>query len=641
MDDKLDLKANKAFNLLLEEIYGNVSTVYHRCNTLSKLESIIQKTYRNESHIHLSSYNSALYTTYDIKSQKNEIGNINDMKSTYGSFIIKFGVKGLHNFIFMDYDQYKKIDPRATKENYAERQIERLLPKIDTEVKKDLIYNINHNEHVSVGNILEQNNLIGKVKGLEYTGNHDGNCLLVFDYTSLVPISYTKNEGKTWNKVYSKSIDNFKNNDNNDDEISILYNKNGWKLVSAKNLSATKKLINKYWSKSNNQSLYDFDHLTINSIRSVYFVQQDNKNPYFIYLGESFPGRYNEKINHNYFTGVKIYTKDSKGDKVPENINKFLEITPDEILKLIKMDDTGNSLYSLKKTPKRANKLPGFTNKKTTTIPEIRDVKKTEISIGFEIPVEITDKYGPIIRADANNGNIEIPDYEKNKYPYGTREQEFLETGKYPKEKAKSLNKKAYVSYYYFKNLPEVYVKAERVKLPLFYCKQTFYAFNKKQDYPDSKYKKLFSFLKKAVVSDDRKAKNKSYERKNRNSTDEILEKKREEFDEIVSKKASALNLKVDLSWEWYKITNYFPTYYSFINKKNEKITFAHDPKTIKYNITTKQFNPPKETMEKIQNIIKEMTKKAVSLFADEIQSNRQNKLNKYNMFEEVSFFNY
>lgn len=647
MDDKLDLNAHKVFDLLLEEIYGNVSTVYHRCDTLSKLESIIQKTYRNRSHIHLSNYNSAFYTTYDMKSQKNEIGNKNDMKKTYGNYIIKFIVKGLHNFIFTSYEQYKKIDPRATKEDYAEKQVEKLLPKIDTETKKELVYRINHNDHVAIGNTLEKCNLIGRIKGLEYNGGHDGNCLLIFDYTSLVPISYTKNEGKTWNKIYEKKyISNLKNNDNNDENVSILYDKNGWKLISAKNKTAVRKLVNKYWSKSSNQLLHEFDFLNINSIRSVYFLQQDNKNPYFIYLGENLKsGREdNKSINPNNFTGMRIYTKDSKGDRVSENINNFLKEIPDEILKLIKMDDTGNNLYSLKEAPKRTNSLSGFTNKKTTTIPEIRDAKKTEIDIDFEIPTEITDKYGSIIRADANNGNVEVPDYEKNKYPYGVREQEFLETGKYPKEKAKSLNKKAYVSYYYFKNLPEVYVKATIAENPLSIYNvsstQVFYAFNKKQD-SNSKYKKLFSFLKKAVDSDNQKAKNKHLKRKHRNNKDAIIEKKREEFFEIFSKKISALGLKGDLRWEWNN-KHYFPTFYEISNNKKEHIFFSFDSKTMKYDLITKKgFNPPKETLEKIQEIIKEMTKKVVTLFADEIQFNRQNNLNKYNMFEEVTFFNY
>lgn len=118
---------SKKLQLIKEDIYGNIATVYHRCQSLEKLKDILNKTYSNQTHIHFNSYRSSLYTTYDMKSQTNENGNLNDMEGIYGGIVIKFGVKGLRNFLFTSYDEYRKIDPQAAPQNYAERQVQRLL----------------------------------------------------------------------------------------------------------------------------------------------------------------------------------------------------------------------------------------------------------------------------------------------------------------------------------------------------------------------------------------------------------------------------------------------------------------------------------------------------------------------------------
>ena len=97
------------YNLINEEIIGNTAIVYHRGDK-NKLDHFLKQTYSNNSHIDFSKYNKALYTTTNMASQLNQSGNLNDMKSTYGDFIIKLAFKGASNCWFCSYDEYKKYN---------------------------------------------------------------------------------------------------------------------------------------------------------------------------------------------------------------------------------------------------------------------------------------------------------------------------------------------------------------------------------------------------------------------------------------------------------------------------------------------------------------------------------------------------
>ena len=187
--------------ILTEEIFGNTASVYHRGDK-NKLDYLLKRTYENRSHIDFAFYDKGLYTTFDLASQLNiNKDQGNDMKKTYGNHIIKLAVKGIYNFWFCSFDLYKKFHPNANINTWKEEQAKHfnLSREIFEKVKGS------HKEytefHDTVSRIFEKNNIIPqRVKGIIYEGRRDGNCILIYDWTTAVPLSYSNDEGKTWKK---------------------------------------------------------------------------------------------------------------------------------------------------------------------------------------------------------------------------------------------------------------------------------------------------------------------------------------------------------------------------------------------------------------------------------------------------------
>ena len=213
-------------HMLVEEIIGNTAIVYHRGDK-NKLDHLLKQTYSNSSHIDFRKYNKALYTTINMNSQLNQAGNLNDMKSTYGDFIIKLAFKGISNCWFCSYDEYKKYN-NCTIDNWKEQQFKKF--NIDKEywnllAGRDKNFTANH---TNVSKFFETYNLLGtRIKGIQYNGKYDGDCLLIYDWSTAVPLAITNNEGKTWEKIDKNGTafqrNNFKNNDYIDTNKKIKY----------------------------------------------------------------------------------------------------------------------------------------------------------------------------------------------------------------------------------------------------------------------------------------------------------------------------------------------------------------------------------------------------------------------------------
>ena len=213
-------------HMLVEEIIGNTAIVYHRGDK-NKLDHLLKQTYSNSSHIDFRKYNKALYTTTNMNSQLNQAGNLNDMKSTYGDFIIKLAFKGVSNCWFCSYDEYKKYN-NCTIDNWKEQQFKKFnIGKQDWKLLSGNNKNFTAN-HVDISKFFESNNLLGtRVKGIQYNGKYDGDCLLIYDWTTAVPLAISNNEGKTWEKIDKNKTafhrSNFKNNDYIDTNKKIKY----------------------------------------------------------------------------------------------------------------------------------------------------------------------------------------------------------------------------------------------------------------------------------------------------------------------------------------------------------------------------------------------------------------------------------
>ncbi len=213
-------------SLINEEIIGNMAIVYHRGDK-NKLGRLIKQTYSNNSHIDFHKYNKALYTTTSMAAQLNQTGNLNDMKSTYGDFIIKLAFKGISNCWFCSYDEYKKYN-NCTIDNWKEQQFKKF--NIDKKywnllTGRDKNFTANH---TNVSKFFETYNLLGtRIKGIQYNGKYDGDCLLIYDWSTAVPLAITNNEGKTWEKIDKNGTafqrNNFKNNDYIDTNKKIKY----------------------------------------------------------------------------------------------------------------------------------------------------------------------------------------------------------------------------------------------------------------------------------------------------------------------------------------------------------------------------------------------------------------------------------
>jgi len=193
-------------NILNEEIYGNTATVFHRFSgNYDKVKTLIDRTYSNKNHIDFLNHDKGFYSTFNMNSQLNTNKKQgNNMKKTYGDYIMKCAVKGLHNFFFFDFDQYKKINPNAKKETFIKEQINKF--------NLNKVFPDGHfpRNHADFSEALESNGVLGNVKGVIYNGKYDGDCLLAYDYTSILPIAITKDEGKTWQKIDKNNLDKIK-----------------------------------------------------------------------------------------------------------------------------------------------------------------------------------------------------------------------------------------------------------------------------------------------------------------------------------------------------------------------------------------------------------------------------------------------
>lgn len=129
-------------------------------------------------------------------------------------------MKGISNFWFCDYNIYKQFNPNTTPETWKGEQFKKfnISKKLWIKFGDDSLWF----NHVTVSKIFEEFEALGKrVKGIVYYGKHDGNCALIYDWTTVVPISISRDEGKTWQKVSKEETENLRRNFNKNDYINI------------------------------------------------------------------------------------------------------------------------------------------------------------------------------------------------------------------------------------------------------------------------------------------------------------------------------------------------------------------------------------------------------------------------------------
>jgi hypothetical protein len=283
------------------------------------------------------------------------------MKSVYGKFIIKLAFKGVSNCWFCSYDEYKKYN-NCTIDDWKEQQLKKF--NIDKKIWKELsgTYKNFTANHTDVSKFFEDYNLLGtRVKGIQYVGEYDGDCLLIYDWTTAVPLAITSDEGKTWEKIdKSKTAfqrDNFKNNDyvDTDKEIKFEFKADefGNIICNKKNLTTLKGAPQKIGG--------DFD-CSDNKLTTLRGAPQKVDGDFWCYNNklttlEGAPQEISGDFNciNNQLTTLRGAPKEIKGDFNCYN-NKLttLEGAPQEISGSFSC--VGNNLTTLKGAPKEIGK---------------------------------------------------------------------------------------------------------------------------------------------------------------------------------------------------------------------------------------------------------------------------------------------
>lgn len=153
-------------------------------------------------------YGVGVYNVYSLRSS-------NEKATGYGRFIVKsYLLGGYQDFLIFNKDMAKKVYG----EDYRiEKQIEKLIPpKMAQEIlsRYRLYMNDNHNcDEVRTSDIAYKiTTHLGtrisetKIRGIVYSGGHDGHCAFVRNFSEVIPHSYSKDNGRTWIKAITDEL---------------------------------------------------------------------------------------------------------------------------------------------------------------------------------------------------------------------------------------------------------------------------------------------------------------------------------------------------------------------------------------------------------------------------------------------------
>jgi hypothetical protein len=287
--------------IIKEKIYGNMATVFHRTSISDLVNKIFDSGFKPGSG---DMYGKGFYSTYSFSSQGRE-----SMKETYGPIVVKFAVP-ISTFFIFDYDEFKKSPnfnklKKPSKENFLIEQFKFF--KMDyskfSQEEADLNY------HSSATALWCYNNIKNFTKlceGIIYTGKRDGQCLLAYNTKLIMPLSYTLDEGRNWEKV----------------ELNLDYLK---KIAKVKNRFIPDLSIKPEEFRINN---YDFDSNGFLNVKGNVYISNKNLTKLPFKFG---------KVEGNFWC--------------TDNNLTSLEGSPEEVRELF--DCTNNKLTSLEGAPQK------------------------------------------------------------------------------------------------------------------------------------------------------------------------------------------------------------------------------------------------------------------------------------------------
>ena len=153
-------------------------------------------------------YGPGVYNVYSLKSS-------NEKARGYGKYIVRsYLLGGYKNFLVFNKDMAKQVYG----DNWRiDNQIRMLMPqKIAEDIINRFKLYMNDNstsDTIKTSNIAVQiTNYLGnkisqtKIRGIVYSGNHDGECAFVRNFSDVIPHSYSKDNGRTWITAITKEL---------------------------------------------------------------------------------------------------------------------------------------------------------------------------------------------------------------------------------------------------------------------------------------------------------------------------------------------------------------------------------------------------------------------------------------------------
>ena len=180
--------------LLSERVYGAQAVVYHGSKAPPDVfvPALLNDTFEPGGGDG-AMYGKALYCVYKLGGTQTESGK-------YGNYIYKFKVN-LYGFICFDPDVAQLVyrRPLTPVEQAQELGLDETLIE---QLKRIRI----KSEYTSDTALPASKFLKGRVKGLIFTGSHDGRVAVVYDQTIAVPFGWKKISDKSWTAIDKSSL---------------------------------------------------------------------------------------------------------------------------------------------------------------------------------------------------------------------------------------------------------------------------------------------------------------------------------------------------------------------------------------------------------------------------------------------------
>jgi hypothetical protein len=186
------------FSALLEEVYGVNVVAYHRTKSEDIISGILEKGFVPGYGM---MYGQGFYATYDLDSQLKP-----NMKKNYGDIILKVFIKA-YKFLIFDYDVAKKI----YKKNYTlldqlkQMNLLKYVKDLDN-VKKysKKLKTIEYSSDIALQVYEKESSIISSINGIIFTGKTDGKVIVAYEPNAIVPMAFSEDDGKSWNKINNK-----------------------------------------------------------------------------------------------------------------------------------------------------------------------------------------------------------------------------------------------------------------------------------------------------------------------------------------------------------------------------------------------------------------------------------------------------